>query len=125
MLAAGIETAMVRQWAGFYHLLAAILFGVTGLLLVANPVISAEVLTIVMAMFFIIGGLFQLIGSFAVTLPGRGWQAADGIVALILVLLVLAKWPASGLLVIGLFVGIDLIFYAAAWIALAMTLRTM
>jgi uncharacterized membrane protein HdeD (DUF308 family) len=28
--------------------------------------------------------------------------------------LVLAQWPASGLWVIGLFVGIDLIFYGGA-----------
>jgi uncharacterized membrane protein HdeD (DUF308 family) len=129
VLASGIEVAqavMVGHWAGFfYHLLAAILFGVTGLLLVASPAISAEVLTVIMAMFFIIGGLFQLIGSIAVSLPGWGWQAADGIFAIILGLLVLAKWPASGLLVIGLFIGLDLIFYGAGWIALALQLRTM
>jgi uncharacterized membrane protein HdeD (DUF308 family) len=40
-------------------------------------------------------------------------------------LLVLAQWPASGLWVIGLFIGIDLIFYGAAWIALALGLRGM
>ena len=56
----------------------AILFGVTGLLLVTRPLISAEVVTAVMAIFFIIGGLFQLIGSLAIALPGWGWQAADG-----------------------------------------------
>jgi uncharacterized membrane protein HdeD (DUF308 family) len=38
--------------------------------------------------------------------------------------LILAQWPASGLWVIGLFVGIDLIFYGFAWIALAAGLRT-
>ena len=38
-------------------------------------------------------------------------------------LLVLAQWPVSGLWVIGLFVGIDLIFYGGAWIALALGLR--
>jgi hypothetical protein len=37
----------------------------------------------------------------------------------------LAQWPVSGLWVIGLFVGIDLIFYGCAWIALALSLRTM
>ena len=129
VLASGIEIAqavMVGHWAGFFHhLLAAILFGITGLLLVMSLAISAEVLTVVMAMFFIIGGLFQLIGSFAVLLPGWGWQAADGIVALVLGLLIFAKWPASGLFVIGLFIGIDLIFYGGAWLALALQLRTM
>jgi uncharacterized membrane protein HdeD (DUF308 family) len=129
VLASGIEIAqavMVGHWAGFFqHLLAAVLFGVTGLLIVMRPVISAEVATVFMAMFFLIGGLFQLVGSVAVALPGWGWQAADGIITFVLGLLVLAQWPASGLWVIGLFVGIDLIFYGCAWIALALGLRAM
>ncbi|MFY9893268.1 MAG: DUF308 domain-containing protein [Xanthobacteraceae bacterium] len=129
VLASGIEIAqavMVGHWAGFFqHLLAAILFGITGLLIVMRPVISAEVATVFMAMFFLIGGLFQLIGSVAIASPGWGWQAADGVITFVLGLLVLAQWPASGLWVIGLFVGIDLIFYGCAWIALALGLRAM
>ncbi len=129
VLASGIEIAqavMVGHWAGFFqHLLAAVLFGVTGLLIVMRPVISAEVATVFMAMFFLIGGLFQLIGSVAIASPGWGWQAADGVITFVLGLLVLAQWPASGLWVIGLFVGIDLIFYGCAWIALAFGLRAM
>ena len=85
---------------------------------------GAEVVTVVIAMFFLIGGLFQLIGSLAISLPGWGWQAADGIITFILGLLVLAQWPASGLWVIGLFFGIDLIFFGLTWIALALGLRT-
>ncbi len=129
VLASGIEIAqavMVGHWAGFFqHLLAAVLFGVTGLLIVMRPLISAEVATVFMAMFFLIGGLFQLVGAVAVALPGWGWQAADGVITFVLGLLVLAQWPASGLWVIGLFVGIDLIFYGCAWIALALGLRAM
>ena len=116
---------MVGHWAGFFHhLLAAILFGVIGVMLIARPLISAEALTVVMAVFFLIGGLFQLIASLAVALPGWGWGAADGIITLVLGGLILAQWPGSGLWVIGLFVGIDLIFYGFAWIALAAGLRT-
>jgi uncharacterized membrane protein HdeD (DUF308 family) len=74
-------------------------------------------------MFFLIGGLFQLIGSAWVGLPGWSWQVVDGLIAFVLGLLVLAQWPASGLWVIGLFIGIDLFFYGAAWIALALGLR--
>ena len=119
-----VQAVMVGHWAGFFHhLLFAILFGVAGLLLVTRPLISAEALTFVMAIFFLIGGLFELIGSFIVALPGWGWQAADGIITIVLGGLVLAQWPASGLWVIGLFIGIDLIFYGLAWIALALGLR--
>jgi len=127
VIASGIEIAqavMVGHWVGFFHhLLAAILFGVTGLIFVSRPLLSAEVATIFMAMFFLIGGLFQLIGSAWVGLPGWGWQAVDGLIAFVLGLLVLAQWPALGLWVIGLFIGIDLFFYGAAWIALALGLR--
>jgi uncharacterized membrane protein HdeD (DUF308 family) len=127
VLASGIEIAqavMVGHWAGFFHhLLAAVLFGVVGLIIVTRPTISAEVVTVFMAMFFLIGGLFQLIASVALALPGWGWQAADGIITFVLGVLVLVEWPASGLWVIGLFVGIDLIFYGCSWIALALGLR--
>lgn len=119
-----VQAVIVGHWAGFFHhLLAAILFGVTGLLLVTRPLISAEALTFVMAIFFLIGGLFELISSSIVGLPGWGWQALDGIITIVLGGLVLAQWPASGLWVIGLFIGIDLIFYGFAWIALALGLR--
>jgi len=128
VLAAAIEVAqavMVAHWAGFFqHALAAVLFGVVGFLLVLRPVISAEVLTLFMAAFFLVGGLFQLVGSFWIGLPGWGWYAADAVITLALGVLVLAQWPASGLWVIGLFVGIDLIFYGFAWIAVALGLRS-
>ena len=114
----------VGHWAGFFqHLLAAILFGVAGLIMVMRPLVTAEVLTLVMAMFFLIGGLFQLIGAAWVGLPGWGWHVVDGVITLALGLLVLARWPASGLWVIGLFLGIDLIFYGMAWIVIALGLR--
>jgi uncharacterized membrane protein HdeD (DUF308 family) len=98
---------------------------VTGLLLVTRPVISAESLTSVMAIFFLIGGLFALISSLVVAIPDWGCQGADGIITIILGVLVLAQWPASGLWVIGIFIGVDLIFYGLAWIALALGLRTL
>ena len=127
VLASGIEIAqavMVGNWAGFFlHLLAAILFGVAGLLIIVRPAVSAEVITMFMAMFFLIGGLFQLIGSLIVAYPGWGWQAADGLITFLLGLLLIAGWPATGLWVIGLFIGINLIVYGVAWIALALGLR--
>ncbi len=127
--AAGIEIAqsvMVGHWAGFFqHVLAAILFGVVGLLMVAKPRQSAEVLTLFMAAFFLVGGLFQIVVAVALALPGWGWQVADGVITVALGLLVMAEWPVSGLWAIGLFLGIDLIFFGFAWIAIALGLRSL
>jgi uncharacterized membrane protein HdeD (DUF308 family) len=121
-----VSAFMVGNWAGFFlHLLIAILFAITGVLMLTRPVISAEAVTLVMSMFFLIAGLYQLIASLWTHLPGWGWQALSGVVTSILGVLVLAGWPASGLWVIGLFVGIELIFYGWAWIALAIGLHKM
>lgn len=130
LIAAGIEIAqafMVGKWPGFFlHLLAAVLFGVTGGLFVWRTVISAEVATIFMAMFFLMSGLFQLVSSLVIhTLPGWGWQTLNGVVTFLLGILVLAQWPASGLWAIGLFIGIDLVFFGWAWITLALGLHQM
>src|SRR6516162_607385 len=43
----------------------------------------------------------------------------DGLITIVLGLMILAQSPASGLWVIGLFIGIDLMFYGLAWMAIA------
>ena len=122
-----VQAFMVGNWPGFFmHLLAAILFGVTGGLFVWRTVISAEVATIFMAMFFLVSGSFQLVSALVIhALPGWGWHALNGAVTFLLGILVLAQWPASGLWAIGLFVGIDLVFFGWTWVTLALTLHKM
>ena len=121
-----VEAFMVGRWEGFFlHLLIAILFGIVGLLMVVRPVMSAEALTFLMSVFFLLGGLYQLVAAVWTHLPGWGWHALNGIIAAVMGVLILAQWPVSGLWVIGLFVGIDLIFYGWAWVALALDLRKM
>ena len=62
-VSSGIEIAqavLVGHWAGFFQrLVAAILFGVVGVIIITRPLISAEVLTVFIATFFLIGGLFS------------------------------------------------------------------
>jgi len=118
------DAFMVGKWAGFFlHLLVAILFAVTGVLMLVRPVISAEAATFLMSMFFLFSGLYQLVAALVTHLPGWGWQAVNGVVTSILGFLLLAQWPVSGLYAIGLFVGIDLIFFGWAWVALALDLH--
>jgi uncharacterized membrane protein HdeD (DUF308 family) len=129
LIAAGIEvaqTVMVGKWAGmFQHMAGAVLFGVVGFLIIWRPVVTAEILTLLMGAFFLVAGLFHIVAPAMISLPDWGWHVLNGIITLILGILVLAQWPVSGLWVIGLFVGIELIFYGVAWSALALHLRAM
>jgi len=120
------EAFMVGRWAGFFeHLLIALLCGVIGVMFLRNPSISAEAATLVMSIFFLIAGLYQLISALWTHLPGYGWHVADGVITTILGVLLLAQWPISGLYAVGLFMGIALIFYGWAWAALAVSMRKM
>jgi uncharacterized membrane protein HdeD (DUF308 family) len=121
-----VNAFMVGKWAGFFlHLLVAMLFGVTGVLMVMKPVISAEAATFLMSMLFLVTGLYQFVAALWTHLHGWGWQALNGVITAVMGILLLAEWPVSGLWVIGLFVGIDLIVYGCAWIALALDLHKM
>ena len=101
---------MVGTWSGFFlHLLVGILSGVIGFLLLKKPVASAEAITMVMAVLFIVLGVYQIIAPLVVHLQGGGWWVLDGIVTAVFGVLILAQWPVTGLWVIGLFIGIDLI----------------
>ena len=80
-------------------------------------------LTLVVALFLLISGLFRIVASLMLQFHDWGWVLLNGIVTLLLGLLIYKHWPADGLWVIGLFVGIDMIFNGWAWIMLSLGLR--
>jgi uncharacterized membrane protein HdeD (DUF308 family) len=121
-----VTAFLVGHWEGFFiHLLAAILFGITGFVMLSKPVISAEAVTFLMSAVFLVGGLYQFIAAVWTHLPGWGWHAFNGVITSIMGVLIMMQWPFSGLWVIGLFVGIDLIIYGVSWIAMAVGLKSM
>ena len=45
------------------------------------------------------------------------------LITLLLGLLILARWPVNSVYILGLFLGIDLIFAGAGWLSLGFSLR--
>ena len=114
----------VRRWSGFArHAVSGILSLVVGLLMVANPAVGALFLTLVVAAFFIVGGIVRIVAALSFRIPGRGWVVVGGIVALVLGIVIWSEWPVSGVWVIGTFVGIDLIFDGCSLVRTAMAAR--
>jgi len=119
-----VNAIMVGKWSGFFlHLLSALLFGVVGFLLMKYPSTSAESITALMAVYFIVGGTFEVIAPLFLSLPDTVWHVVSGAVAILLGILVLAQWPVSGLWAIGTFIGIDLLFRGLTWTTFAFGLR--
>lgn len=110
---------------GFWpHLLAGILYLVLGFLLVQRPVAAAATFTLVLAAGFFVGGLFRIVSALVDRFHGRWWVFLNGVVTLVLGVMIWQAWPESSLRVIGLFVGIDMVFAGWAWIMLALTIRS-
>jgi uncharacterized membrane protein HdeD (DUF308 family) len=106
-----IHAIVRRRWHGFFlNLLAGLLYVVAGLLMVSNPAMAAVTLTLLIAMLLVVAGAFRLFVAFSLALHHRGWLILNGIIAIVLGLMIWSSWPISGLWVIGLFIGIDLIF---------------
>jgi uncharacterized membrane protein HdeD (DUF308 family) len=115
-----------RAWSGFFlQLLSGLLSLVVGVLIVRAPVAASVALTLLVACFLMVGGLFKIVAAVAYRFAAWGWQLASGVIDVILGFLIWQEWPASGLVVIGLCVGINLIFRGANWIALGLGLRSL
>lgn len=124
-IAQGVHAFMAKGWGGFlFELLSALLYLAVGALLLVNPVEGALALTIVLAAFLIVEGIFKIVMAWRVRGHARwGWLLASGILSLILGALIWAQWPSSALWVIGLLVGVHLLFTGWALIMLALAAR--
>jgi uncharacterized membrane protein HdeD (DUF308 family) len=119
-----IHAVMVRNWRGFaLHLVAAVLYLIAGLFILEDPVRAAAVLTLLFAATFFAGGLLRIVFSLSERFPSWPWVLLNGVVDLILGILIWRGWPESSLWVIGLFVGIDLLFHGWSCVILALTAR--
>jgi uncharacterized membrane protein HdeD (DUF308 family) len=127
LIAAGAQTAAAicaRDWSGFFlFLLVGVLYGVAGFLTLQHPLLAAEGLTLMLAAFFLAGGVFRIIVAVAERFPSWGWVLGNGIITVLLGISIWQQWPGSGLWVLGMFVGIDLIVNGVTWSALAIGVR--
>jgi uncharacterized membrane protein HdeD (DUF308 family) len=113
------------RWRGFWmHLLAGILYAVLGLFMVRRPLASANAFTLMIAAAFLIEGLGRIIVSLVERFHGWVWVLINGIVTLVLGVLIWQEWPESSVWVIGLFVGIEMLFAGWTWVLTAIAVRS-
>jgi uncharacterized membrane protein HdeD (DUF308 family) len=126
-----LNAFLTGGWSGFYiHLVSAILYGVTGYLLVAYTRNDSWSTTLIVAMYLIIAGVFNIIAPLTAALPDRGWHAFAGFVTLVLGPALLGYWSSkkiqmSEFRLIGIFIGIDFCVRGLATTFFALTLRNL
>ncbi len=119
-----INSFWVGRWSGMLlHLLVGVLYTLVGFVIIDHPADAAIELTLLIAIFLMVGGLFRVVFAVSERFSGSGWVLLNGVVTFVLGMLIYKQWPASGLWVIGLFVGIELIFNGLSWVMLSLGLR--
>ena len=129
LIAAGVvqivQAFMERKWSGlFLSLFLGVLYLVTGFICVAKPTIAAISITLWIAAFCLVVGLFRMLAALLLRFDQWGWVFFNGLVTFLLGVMIYVDWPLSGLWVIGLFIGIDLILSGWSWVILSLTART-
>lgn len=129
LFGAGAEVASAiwaRRWGGFFlHLLLGLLYLFVGVAMIDRPDVGAAGFTLMLAVFFVAGGLLRIVLALSHRFSGWGWTLFSGIVTLLLGILIWRNLPEATVWVIGTFVGIDLLFNGWSWIMLGLAVRNL
>ena len=109
----------------YTSLITGLLTLICGILLVTNPIFASGVLTILLALYFILDGIFEIAASLQrKPVEGWGWLLFGGIVSLLLGLLVWRQYPLSGAWAMGILIGIKLFFIGLIMITVGSVWRS-
>ncbi|MEX0866244.1 MAG: HdeD family acid-resistance protein [Pirellulales bacterium] len=112
------------RWSGFMlYLFVGVLYTVVGFFLIDEPAQGAVAMTFVLAAMLIANGAIRLIAALTDRFAGWGWALLSGAVSILLGLMIYKGWPDTGLFIIGLFVGIELLFAGLGWIMFSLGLK--
>jgi uncharacterized membrane protein HdeD (DUF308 family) len=120
-----VHAFKARGWKSVVlSVLIAILYIVSGILVMGNPVEASAVLTLMLAGAIIGIGILRIAMGFQL----RGfknwiWPVLSGIIAILMGVAIVVQWPLSGSWVIGLFVSVEMIVNGWATIAVALTAK--
>jgi uncharacterized membrane protein HdeD (DUF308 family) len=109
---------------GFSKVLLGVLTVLAGLAILANPMMASATLSILLAGYLLIDGIFEAIVAMTLeSSPGKSWLAIGGLVSEALGCLMFFQYPFSGVHAIGVLLGIKLIVVGSAALALGTTLH--
>ena len=129
MLIAGVAEVInafqIKTWGKFlFWLLLGALYIVAGFVTFENPLLAAALLTLLLGFSLLASGAMRIVLAFSMKdeMPWIG-VAVSGVITFLLGLIILAHWPVSGLYILGLFLGIDLIIAGIGWIGIGVGLK--
>ena len=116
----------VKGWGKFaVWMLLGLLYVGAGIIAIGNPFAAATILTLMLGAALVAGGVLRIFLAFSMKSAGKpwGWVVVSGLVTLLLGAMIIAQWPASSFFVLGIFLGIDLVFIGSGWVTMGLALK--
>ncbi len=134
LIVSGVATVISAFWAGKWsafmvQILIGLLYMVAGFVITDAPLASLAVLTLMLAGFFVVAGGFRIVSALVDKYPQWGWALLNGVVTLMLGLIIfrsfkhLPEEPTGVFWIIGLLVGLELLFNGWTWIMLSLAIK--
>jgi uncharacterized membrane protein HdeD (DUF308 family) len=141
---AGLVITVVVGWSAIFNGVAQIIFGVrthggwhvllevllgiiyiiAGVYLLMHPIGGLLALTLILASFLLVYGVFALVLAFRIKPHnGWGWVLFDGIVTILLGILIWAHWPFNADWVVGTLFGISIFMSGVTRLMMSLALR--
>ncbi len=145
-LVSGIAITLIIGWillmVGAFHFLLAwkrhhassivwealigVLYLIAGLYLISHPILGLTSLTLILAVYLLFKGAFEIIHYFQLRSRGSAtWLLITGIINLALAVMIWRSWPFSSVWVIGTLIGISILVTGFSRLMLTMGARRM
>jgi uncharacterized membrane protein HdeD (DUF308 family) len=120
-----IDAFKCKGWKGItWHVLIGLLYIAAAIIIFSDPALSSLTITAMLGGLIIAIGIFRIILGFQVKPDkGWGWLVFSGVVSILLGAIILARWPFSGLVVIGIMVGVEIIFHGWSYVFLSLAAK--
>ncbi len=128
LMVAGVATLVgafwTGKWSGFLvQVLVGILYLGAGFAIEDRPGISILLLTVYVAVMFMVMGAFRVVAAMVLHFPQWGWALLNGCVTFLLGLVIFRQLPQAAVWVLGLLVGLEMLFSGWTWIMLALEIK--
>jgi len=129
MLVAGVAEVInafqLKSWGKFFLWLGlGVLYILAGFVTFENPLLAAALLTLILGVALVASGITRVILAFSIKegMPWI-WVVFSGAITILLGLVILAHWPVSSVYVLGILMGVDLMFAGFGWILVGLGLK--
>ncbi len=128
MIVAGVAEVInafqMRPWSrSLVWGLLGLLYIVAGVLVFENPLLTAKFLTLLLGCFLVASGLTKIFLAFGMKAGPWILVVLSGVITILIGAVILAAWPVSSLVVLGVFLAVDLISSGVGWISVGLGLK--